>query len=191
MQKYLDFTIRIYSQQTQYILDRLISSKSTIHFYDLLTHVINFISSLITLGLINNIKMAKLDSIITTGCSIVADYISISKEEELSNLAYQSKYTDAIQFALQKVTTRFGLDDRHLSGDINNVVPFTLNSKPTSLFLLPAGRQAKREQKKREFSGTPVPGHWDRIPMSTVVPGHWDYISVSTVSAINIPDHPY
>jgi hypothetical protein len=50
-------------------------------------------------------------------------------------------------------------------------VPFTLNSKPTSLFSCWLEPASKREQKglgEREFSETPVPGHWARNPVSTV-----------------------
>jgi uncharacterized membrane protein (UPF0127 family) len=90
-----------------------------------------------------------------------------------------------------------GCKQPHCTINRHPTVPFTLNSKPTSLFscwLEPASKRepvrlslAERhggtismvpEQKEREFSGTPVPGqgrsgsarplHWDRIPVSTV-----------------------
>ena len=68
--------------------------------------------------------------------------------------------------------------------------PFTLNTKPTPSFcsgtismvppcrsaitsrtgsLLLADSSAREKGGGREFSGIPVPGHWDRIPMSTVI----------------------
>ena len=58
-------------------------------------------------------------------------------------------------------------------------VPFILNSRPPRVGL--------------EFSGTPMPGHWDRITVSTVFRFHKDksnksYPGVDTLEYLSIPE---
>jgi serine/threonine protein kinase len=120
-------------------------------------------------------------------------YIKITMTAELKNHIIGSikrigtgAYSDAFKIYY----------DVELCVNGTNVIPFTLNSKPTSLFLLPAGRQAKREQNGREFSGTPVPGqgrsgsarplHRDSIPVSTVCDGEQALSNVNNDKLRNV-----
>ena len=102
LKKYCNFIILIYCHYVINIFNSLIDIPD-IH-YLLLIHLFNNYITNIFIKCINlNINLNNIKSIINEGCSIVLDYIIISKEEKFNNTNYIPKFTDALQFSYQKI----------------------------------------------------------------------------------------
>lgn len=102
LKKYCKFIILIYCHYVINIFNSLIDTHD-IHYLLLIRLINNFITNIFLKSVKLYIKLRDIKNIINEGCSIILDYIIISKEEKFNNNKYIPKFTDAIQFSYQKV----------------------------------------------------------------------------------------
>lgn len=102
LKKYSNFLILIYCHYVINIFNSLLDSPD-IHYLLLIQLINNFITNIFQKCIYNNMDLNSIKSILNEGCSIILDYIIISKEEKFNNNNYIPKFTDAIQFSYQKI----------------------------------------------------------------------------------------
>lgn len=121
LKKYSNFLILIYCHYIINIFNSLIDIND-IHYMLLINLFNNYITNIFLKCVSMNINLNNIKSIINEGCSIILDYIIISKEEKFNNNNYIPKFTDAIQFSYQKIMHK--IENNHLESKLKNSTKF-------------------------------------------------------------------
>lgn len=121
LKKYCNFLILIYCHYIINIFNSLIDIND-IHYMLLINLFNNYITNIFLKCVSMDIKLNNIKSILNEGCSIILDYIIISKEEKFNNNNYIPKFTDAIQFSYQKIMHK--IENNHLESKLKNTSNF-------------------------------------------------------------------
>jgi hypothetical protein len=111
LKKYCNFLVLIYCHYIINIFNSLIDIND-IHYMLLINLFNNYITNIFLKCISMDINLNNIKSILNEGCSIILDYIIISKEEKFNNTNYTPKFTDAIQFSYQKIIHK--IENNHL-----------------------------------------------------------------------------
>lgn len=121
LKKYCNFLILIYCHYIINIFNSLIDIND-IHYMLLINLFNNYITNIFLKCVSMDINLNNIKSILNEGCSIILDYIIISKEEKFNNNNYIPKFTDAIQFSYQKIMHK--IENNHLESELKNYTRF-------------------------------------------------------------------
>jgi len=121
LKKYSNFLILIYCHYIINIFNSLIDIND-IHYMLLINLFNNYITNIFLKCVSMDINLNNIKSILNEGCSIILDYIIISKEEKFNNNNYIPKFTDAIQFSYQKIMHK--IENNHLESKLKNSTRF-------------------------------------------------------------------
>lgn len=117
LKKYSNFLILIYCHYIINIFNSLIDIND-VHYILLINLFNNYITNIFLKCVSMNINLNNIKSILNEGCSIILDYIIISKEEKFNNNNYIPKFTDAIQFSYQKII--HNIENNKLDNNLKN-----------------------------------------------------------------------
>lgn len=153
LKKYSKFLILVYCHYIINIFNSLIDI-TDIHYLVLINLFNNFITNIFLKCVDKNLDLNNTKTILNEGCSIILDYIIISKEEKFNNNNYTPKFTDAIQFSYQKIL--YKIENNHLgnkfkSNDKKKNTNFKKRSNKQSLGNKTAIHQIINKQNQPQF----------------------------------------
>tara|TARA_B100000242_G_C43036726_1_gene483340 strand:+ start:936 stop:2093 length:1158 start_codon:yes stop_codon:yes gene_type:complete len=117
LKKYSNFLILIYCHYIINIFNSLIDI-TDIQYSLLINLFNNFITNIFLKCINTDLDLNNTKTILNEGCSIILDYIIISKEEKFNNNNYTPKFTDAIQFSYQKILHK--IENSYLDSKLKN-----------------------------------------------------------------------
>ena len=121
LKKYCNFLVLIYCHYIINIFNSLIDIND-IHYMLLINLFNNYITNIFLKCISLDINLNNIKLILNEGCSIILDYIIISKEEKFNNTNYTPKFTDAIQFSYQKIIHK--IENNHIESKLKNCSKF-------------------------------------------------------------------
>lgn len=121
LKKYCNFLVLIYCHYIINIFNSLIDIND-IHYMLLINLFNNYITNIFLKCISLDINLNNIKLILNEGCSIILDYIIISKEEKFNNTNYTPKFTDAILFSYQKIIHK--IENNHIESKLKNCSKF-------------------------------------------------------------------